>query len=499
MAVWADRPYDDGEGPALKPPKSAKIVVDRLPDLDAAVAAYRMIRGYPDWSRGGHRAPRADQGPEAGHRLRREVLRDRRGLPLVPVAETAYRQAGTWSRCPRQATRSRPSSRSATSRAISSSRTRRRWCGPTTSPRRDRSPERRWRATASTSGRTGADGTSVVATPAGLKGAGDASCGDRCFPVVTDPLRRARDLPPGGRRRRRRVRLRPVRVLVPTAPPTGPPSIPTGRSTDERTRSTCGASCATARRARCPGRSPSASTDPSSSSGTRVPRSPRSSRIRTGSAPTPGRSSSTICPRATTSSSPASARDVVGSALLQGRSHPQARLSARGRDRSPSVLRGRPGQGDRDGHVLRGIAGRRGPAPARRDHREDVQDRRDGGRHRPRDHRDAGLQRAWRARCPADSTSPPPGPRRARSRASAGRSSRTPASGRSTRRRRSRAAGSASRGACTRSIANGSSARSRVASRSVVARPGGRAGRRRKGQRHVHRADPVPHPDRLAL
>ena len=50
MAVWADPAAEDKGDQA--PPKSTRIVVDRLPDLDTAIAAYRQVRAFPDWARG---------------------------------------------------------------------------------------------------------------------------------------------------------------------------------------------------------------------------------------------------------------------------------------------------------------------------------------------------------------------------------------------------------------------------------------------------------------
>src|SRR6185437_11805524 len=51
LALWVSpERVDDGRLP--KPPKTVRILVDRLPDLDAAVVAYRQVRQFPHWARG---------------------------------------------------------------------------------------------------------------------------------------------------------------------------------------------------------------------------------------------------------------------------------------------------------------------------------------------------------------------------------------------------------------------------------------------------------------
>ena len=50
IALWAfqDR---DGDGPEPTPPKSARIEVHRLRDLDGGIVAYRQVRSFPYWAR----------------------------------------------------------------------------------------------------------------------------------------------------------------------------------------------------------------------------------------------------------------------------------------------------------------------------------------------------------------------------------------------------------------------------------------------------------------
>jgi hypothetical protein len=50
LALWTSTD-DDDEG-RLKPPTTVGIVIHRLPSLDAALAAYRQVRSFPEWARG---------------------------------------------------------------------------------------------------------------------------------------------------------------------------------------------------------------------------------------------------------------------------------------------------------------------------------------------------------------------------------------------------------------------------------------------------------------
>ncbi|MEP6638339.1 MAG: Ig-like domain-containing protein [Chloroflexota bacterium] len=51
IALWVSRKSADGER-TINRAASARIVVDRLPDLEAAIAAYRQVRSFPHWARG---------------------------------------------------------------------------------------------------------------------------------------------------------------------------------------------------------------------------------------------------------------------------------------------------------------------------------------------------------------------------------------------------------------------------------------------------------------
>ena len=184
MAVWADWPYYDGDSDP-KPPKSAPILVDRLPDIDAAVAAYRQIRSYPDWTRGATAALVPTKG------LTRVASLDAK---LTVTEGVDY----LWFRLPNRlpagwylVTLPAPShpiqtvlqvSDIAGYLVVSDTKTLV-WANDLAS----KGPVAG--ATVANDGvdlgRTDADGTRVVATPAALKGADDAACGDACFPVVT--------------------------------------------------------------------------------------------------------------------------------------------------------------------------------------------------------------------------------------------------------------------------------------------------------------------------
>ena len=50
LAVWGSRDTDEEQ--ESKPPTIVRIVVHRLPDLDAAIAAYRQVRSFPVWAEG---------------------------------------------------------------------------------------------------------------------------------------------------------------------------------------------------------------------------------------------------------------------------------------------------------------------------------------------------------------------------------------------------------------------------------------------------------------
>ena len=310
MAVWADRPYYDGDGPSPKPPKSARIVVDRLPNLDAAVAAYRQIRGYPDWTRGATAA-----------------LVPTKGLPRVAAFDAKFTDGSNegvdhlWFQLPNRlpagwylVTLPAPSHPIQTVLqvtdiagylVVSDTKTLV-WAndlktkGPVAGA-----------AVASDGadmGRTGADGTSVVATPAGLNGDGNTSCGDPCFPVVTIRLGEHATMLPADGGDFAGFDLNPYAhatdgtdVLVhlrhrPDTLPAHGHGQPVGRRARPRDRE----------RARV-GHHPPLS-DPSTRAAARVPLSPRSSHNRTRSEPIQGRSPSMTYPRATTPSSPASAR-----------------------------------------------------------------------------------------------------------------------------------------------------------------------------------------------
>ena len=84
------------------------------------------------------------------------------------------------------------------------------------------------------------------------------------------------------------------------------------------------------------------------------------------------------------------AGDIVGSALVPGRPHPEARISARGRDRPAGLLPGRPDQGDGQQRRSTKGPGPGCPAAAGRLRRADIHDRR-GGRPRTTGRRSAST------------------------------------------------------------------------------------------------------------
>ena len=104
-----------------------------------------------------------------------------------------------------------------------------------------------------------------------------------------------------------------------------------------------------------------------------------------GSARSRPRSASTICPRATTSSS-CGPEDLIASTGFQIGRILKPAYRARGHDRSPGLCRGRPDPDHGPRHLLRGNAGPGRHAPDRWRRRAQIHDRRDRDRHAA-DHR----------------------------------------------------------------------------------------------------------------
>jgi hypothetical protein len=197
IGVWVFQDWSDGE-PTPKPPKTARVDVHRLPDLESAVAAFRQVREAPQW------AQRAPVDPIST-----------KSLDLVVSFDAGLREADgfMWFRLPRplpaawyvltvrSGTRPVQAILQSTDIAgylvVSGTKTLV-WAndlasgGPVAGA-----------AVAADGvdlGRTDPDGTRVVATPAALLPT-DGACTNRCVPVVTVRAGdRAAFLPANGRR-----------------------------------------------------------------------------------------------------------------------------------------------------------------------------------------------------------------------------------------------------------------------------------------------------------